>query len=87
MRLIGYFRADGGHDNGSNYAKRNRWAQLRRCASPRGGRRRLDRLSAREVVASGVRRPYDSERHLQVFEKSSRCPVGADARWLTMLPG
>jgi pimeloyl-ACP methyl ester carboxylesterase len=45
-------------------------------------------VSARDWFASGVRRPYDSERHLQVFEKVvSAPPVSAGTRWLTMLPG
>jgi pimeloyl-ACP methyl ester carboxylesterase len=46
------------------------------------------RVSARDWFASGVRRPYDSERHLQVFEKVvAPLPVSAGTRWLTMLPG
>ena len=60
------------------------------------------RVTAREWFASGVRRPYDpitktmvetrsgegSSQPLQVFEKVvATLPVGADTRWLTMLPG
>ena len=46
------------------------------------------RVSARDWFASGIRRPYDSERHLQVFEKVvAPLPVSAGTRWLTMLPG
>ena len=60
------------------------------------------RVTAREWFASGSRRPYDpiaktmvetavGERSvppLHVFEKVVAArPVGADARWLTMLPG
>ena len=46
------------------------------------------RVSARDWFASGVRRPYDFERHLQVFEKIVQPqPASADTRWLTMLPG
>ena len=46
------------------------------------------RVSARGWFASGVRRPYDSARHLQVFEKVvAPQPASADTRWLTMLPG
>jgi pimeloyl-ACP methyl ester carboxylesterase len=46
------------------------------------------RVSARDWFASGVRRLYDSEKHLQVFEKVvAPLPVSADTRWLSMLPG
>jgi pimeloyl-ACP methyl ester carboxylesterase len=60
------------------------------------------RVSAREWFASGARRPYDptaktmletaggegSSQSLHVFEKVVAAPpVGADTRWLTMLPG
>jgi pimeloyl-ACP methyl ester carboxylesterase len=60
------------------------------------------RVSAFEWFASGVRRPYDpaaktmlepaaaegSVRPLHVFEKVvGPPPIGADIRWLTMLPG
>jgi pimeloyl-ACP methyl ester carboxylesterase len=60
------------------------------------------RVTAREWFASGARRPYDpiaktmlataggerSSLPLHVFEKVvSVPPVGADTRWLTMLPG
>jgi pimeloyl-ACP methyl ester carboxylesterase len=46
------------------------------------------RVRARDWFASGVRRLYDSDRHLQVFEKVvAPRPVSADTRWLTMLPG
>ena len=60
------------------------------------------RVSAREWFASGARRPYDpiaktmvepaggerSSQQLHVFEKVvARPPVGAETRWLTMLPG
>jgi pimeloyl-ACP methyl ester carboxylesterase len=46
------------------------------------------RVRARDWFASGVRRAYDSERHLQVFEKVvAPRPVSAETRWLTMLPG
>jgi pimeloyl-ACP methyl ester carboxylesterase len=58
------------------------------------------RVTAAEWFASGARRPYDpiaktmldtgdgSSRPLQVFEKVvATDPVGADTRWLTMLPG
>ena len=60
------------------------------------------RVSAREWFASGTRRSYDpiaetmletasgesSSRPLHVFEKIvATPPVGADTRWLTMLPG
>ena len=60
------------------------------------------RVTAREWFASGARRPYDPiakmmlepgsgagpAEPLQVFEKVvASSPVGADTRWLTMLPG
>jgi pimeloyl-ACP methyl ester carboxylesterase len=60
------------------------------------------RVTAREWFASGARRPYDpvaktmletarsegSSQQLHVFEKVvATPPVGADTRWLTMLPG
>src|SRR3954454_12072295 len=60
------------------------------------------RVTAREWFASGARRPYDpiaktmleaargegSLQPLHVFEKVvATPPVGADPRWLTMLPG
>src|SRR5919197_5201254 len=46
------------------------------------------RVTARDWFASGVRRLYDSEKHLQVFEKVvAPQPVSAETRWLTMLPG
>ena len=63
---------------------------------------RDQRVSAREWFASGARRPYDpvaktmletggvegSSRPLDVFEKVvATPPLGADTRWLTMLPG
>jgi pimeloyl-ACP methyl ester carboxylesterase len=60
-------------------------------------------VTAQEWFASGARRPYDPvaktmletaggegtfQRRLHVFEKVvSARPVGADTRWLTMLPG
>ena len=61
-----------------------------------------EHASAREWFASGARRPYDpiakamletadgagSSGPLHVFEKVvAKPPVGADTRWLTMLPG
>ena len=59
------------------------------------------RMTARAWFASGARRPYDpvaktiletadgegSVEPLYVFEKVVAAPVGADTRWLTMLPG
>src|SRR5207237_92579 len=42
------------------------------------------RVRARDWFASGVRRLYDSDRHLLVFEKVvAPRPVSADTRWLT----
>jgi pimeloyl-ACP methyl ester carboxylesterase len=53
---------------------------------PQAGQRQ--RVSARDWFASGVRRLYDSERHLYTFEKVvAPLPVSAETRWLTMLPG
>lgn len=64
--------------------------------------RRHERVNAREWFASGGRRPYDpiaktmldtarderSSQPLHVFEKVVATPlVGADTRWLTLLPG
>jgi pimeloyl-ACP methyl ester carboxylesterase len=48
----------------------------------------VQHVPAQDWFASGARRAYDSERHLQVFEKVvAPRPVSADTRWLTMLPG